>query len=236
MMAMSRGVPSLGKVLLVDDHALFRRGFASLMAGRANVEAIEEASNGFEAIEKARQLKPDLILMDICMPECDGLQATRVISAEMPEAVVVMLTVSDDDESIFEAIRSGARGYLLKNLDPDELFTLLDGVTRGEAPISRSLAIRILQKCAEQAQQESQAQLQKIELTHRERDVLQLLTEGATNRQIAASLDITENTVKNHLRSILEKLRVQNRVQAAAYALRQGIIERKSPGREGRHG
>lgn len=232
VMAMSRGVPSLGKVLLVDDHALFRRGFASLMASRVNMEAVEEASNGFEAIEKARELKPDLILMDIAMPGCNGIEATKAISAEMPEVVIVMLTVSDDDESIFESIKSGARGYLLKNLDPDELFILLDGLTRGEAPISRSLATRILHKFAEQAQQESQAQLQKIELTHRERDVLQLLTEGATNRQIAASLQITENTVKNHLRSVLEKLRVQNRVQAAAYALRQGLVERKSPGKE----
>lgn len=229
-------MPSLGKVLLVDDHALFRRGFASLMANRANAEVVGEASNGFEAIEKARELKPDLILMDICMPGCDGLQATRAISAEMPDVVIVMLTVSDDDESIFEAIKSGAKGYLLKNLDPDELFSLLDGVTRGEAPISRSLATRILQKFAEQAQQESQTELGKIGLTPRERDVLELLTEGATNRQIAASLDITENTVKNHLRSILEKLRVENRVQAAAYALRQGIIERKAPGAEDKNG
>lgn len=223
-------MPSLGRVLLVDDHALFRKGFASLLLARGGVEIVGEAGDGLEAIEKARQLKPDLILMDVKMPGCSGIEATRIITADQPGTKVVMLTVSDDDETVFEAIKSGACGYLLKNLDPTELFDLLDGVSRGEAPISRPMATKILQEFADRTRHRPAGEQERTELTRREMEVLQLLTTGSTNRQIAATLRITENTVKNHLRNILDKLHVDNRVQAAALALREGLVSRKSPG------
>jgi DNA-binding NarL/FixJ family response regulator len=217
-------MPSLGRVLLVDDHVLFRKGIAGLLTTRGVAEVVGEASDGMEGIQAARRLKPDLIMMDIHMPNCDGLGATKVIMRELPGTKIVMLTVSDDDDSLFEAIKNGAEGYLLKNMDPDQLFELLDGITRGEAPITRTLATKILHQFADQARQQAPSSASSMDLTARERQILQLLTTGSTNRQIANTLCITENTVKNHLRSILEKLHVQNRVQAAALALREGIV------------
>jgi len=210
------------RVLLVDDHALFRKGLASLLATQPDIEVTGEASDGYEAIQKARELMPDLILMDIWMPNCDGLEATRRVKKEMPYVKIVMLTVSDSDRSLFEAIKCGAQGYLLKNLEPEELFDLLRGVFRGEAPISRPLAARILEEFARQAKGAPAPSSTK--LTQREKEVLRLLAEGASNKEIAAALCISENTVKNHLRNIMEKLHLQNRVQVAVYAVKEGLI------------
>jgi len=213
------------RVLLVDDHTLFRKGLASLLATQADIEVVGEAANGNEALQKARELMPDLILMDIWMPECDGLEATRRIKEEMPYVKIVMLTVSDDDRSLFEAIKCGARGYLLKNLEPQELFNLLRGVFRGEAPISRPLASRILDEFARYARGKNRDSNAGPGLTQREKEVLRLLAEGASNKEIAAALCITENTVKNHLRNIMEKLHLQNRVQVAVYAVKEGLVK-----------
>jgi DNA-binding NarL/FixJ family response regulator len=188
------------------------------------MEVVGEASNGMEALEKARTTSPDLILMDIRMPVVDGLGATRLIKKEMPEAKIVILTVSDDDHSLFDAIKAGAQGYLLKNMDPGELFDMLEGTLKGEAPISRSTASRILAEFASQANREVPQAAVHSELTPRETEVLQLVANGTSNRDIANALCISENTVKNHLRNILEKLHLENRVQAVAYALRQGLI------------
>jgi len=212
------------RLLLVDDHPLFRKGVASLLTSRDDIELVGEASDGLEALEKARELMPDVILMDIWMPRCDGLEATRLIMKEMPYVKIVMLTVSDDDQSLFEAIKCGAQGYLLKNLEPEDLFELLRGVLRGEAPISRAMASRILSEFARQARGEVGIQDVDGGLTQREREVLRLVAEGRTNKEIAALLYITENTVKNHLRNILEKLHLRNRVQAAVYAIREGLV------------
>lgn len=212
------------RVLLADDHTLFRKGVATLLASQTDFEVVGEAINGYEALQKAREIMPDLILMDIWMPECDGLEATRRIKEEMPYVKIVMLTVSDDDHSLFEAIKCGAQGYLLKNLEPQELFDLLRGVFRGEAPISRPLAARILDEFARQARGEGQlAQLSPI-LTPREREVLCLIAEGMSNKEIATTLCITENTVKNHLRNIMKKLHLKNRVQIAVYAVKEGLV------------
>jgi DNA-binding NarL/FixJ family response regulator len=212
------------KVLLVDDHALFRSGVAGLLQRRDDFEVVGEARDGEEALAKAEELMPDVILMDIYMPRCDGLQATRRIKEILPSTKIVILTVSEEDHTLFEAIKSGAHGYLLKNIEPQDLFDMLRGVSQGEAPISRATAAKILDELAKRAHEEPASSQLKDRLTQREREVLMLLTRGATNKEIAASLCISENTVKNHLRNILEKLHLENRVQAAAFALREGLI------------
>jgi DNA-binding NarL/FixJ family response regulator len=213
------------KVLLVDDHALFRSGIASLLGQQEDFEVIGEAGNGLEALEKAKELMPDLILMDIEMPECNGLEATRRIQEVLPYAKIVILTVSEEDHTLFEAIKAGAQGYLLKKIEPKELFDLLRGVSRGEAPISKATAAKILGEYAKQSHQTPSKRGLQETLTPREREVLERLTEGTTNKKIANALCISENTVKNHLRNILDKLHLQNRVQAVAYALREGLFQ-----------
>lgn len=214
------------RVLLVDDHTLVRNGIASLLAAN-NIEVVGEASDGLEAVEKTRQLKPDIVLMDIKMPRYNGLEATRLIKAEMPQTKIVILTVSDDDEDLFEAIKSGAEGYLLKNIKAREFLALLSGVVKGEAAISPLLATKIIEEFSRQMK-EAVAPPSVSELTEREIDVLKLVTDGAINKEIATTLYITENTVKYHLRNIMEKLHLRNRAQVAAYAVSKGIIPHTS--------
>jgi DNA-binding NarL/FixJ family response regulator len=210
------------RLLLVDDHALFRKGLASLLQRERDFEIVAEAQNGAEAIKKAAQFKPDLVLMDIHMPDTDGIEATRRIKEILPATRVVILTVSEEEKDLFEAIKCGAHGYLLKKLEPPELFTMLRGVFEGEAPISRSTATRILKEFAMQARRKSATDQE--ELSARETEVLQLLASGLTNKEIGNRLAIAENTVKNHLKSILAKLHLENRVQAATFALRKGFV------------
>ena len=213
------------RVLLVDDHMLFRLGIAGLLGGQEDMTVVGEAGNGKEAIEQALNLRPDLILMDIGMPGMGGLEATRRILAQLPDVKIVMLTVSDDDQSLFEAIKSGARGYLLKNLEPGELFDMIRGVFRGEVALSRNTASRILVEFARLAQaSESPAKAPASKLTDREIDVLRLVARGQTNKQIAEQLHISENTVKTHMRNILDKLHLQNRAELAAFGVREGLV------------
>ena len=218
------------RVLLADDHALFRRGVASLLAAENGFEVVGEAVDGRQALEMARELMPDVILMDITMPEMDGLEATRRIKAEIPYVRIVILTASDGDQSLFEAVKSGAQGYLLKNIDPQALYSTLRGVVQGEAPVSRVMAARLLDEFGRQARARAQAPAPTAELTARETEVLQLVARGRSNKEIAAELTISENTVKNHLKNILEKLHLENRVQAATYALRQGLAPKRPEG------
>jgi DNA-binding NarL/FixJ family response regulator len=212
-------------ILLVDDHVLFRKGVAALLTSRQDMQVVGEAGDGLEAIAVARDTLPDVILMDIGMPKCDGLEATRRIKREMPHAKIVMLTVSDDDHHLFEAIKSGAQGYLLKNLEPYQLYDMLESVSRGEAPLSGAIAAKILEEFTRPDQGSAQVPEVRDELTSREIDILQLVAEGKTNKEIASTLVISENTVKIHLRNILEKLHLQNRIQAAVYAVRQGLVD-----------
>ncbi|MDO8690589.1 MAG: response regulator transcription factor [Dehalococcoidia bacterium] len=212
------------RILLVDDHILFREGIASLVASRPDMEVVGQAVDGLDAFQKAKDLRPDLILMDIRMPNCDGLEATRRIKREWPEARIVILTVSEEDEDLFEAIKAGAQGYLLKNLRPAALFELIQGVSRGEAPISPSLASKILKEFLQVTQKAAPPGLTEVNLTDREKQILQYVAQGSSNKEIATDLFITEGTVKNHLHNILEKLHLHNRAQAAAYALREGLI------------
>ncbi len=218
------------RVMLVDDHALFRKGVASLLAACPDIEVVGEADNGVQALSKVADLMPDLILMDIQMPELDGLEATRRIVAEHPYVKIVMLTVAEEDRSLFDAVKAGAQGYLLKRMEPDEFLAMVRGISRGEAPISRSMASRILGEFGRRVQG-PQPEDPAAKLTPREREVLQLLTQGDTNKEIANALCVSENTVKNHLKNILAKLHLQNRVQAVAFALREGIVpdEPRSP-------
>jgi DNA-binding NarL/FixJ family response regulator len=223
--------PSI-RVLLADDHPLFRKGIASLLSAEADFEVVGEASNGQEAIEKALDVMPDVILMDISMPGVNGLEATQRIKQELPYVHIIILTVSDEDQNLFEAIKNGAQGYLLKKIDPPTLFRTLRGALEGEAPLSRVMATKLLTEFARQRRAASEPRAPSATLTEREKEVLGLLAAGKTNKDIAGALGIAENTVKNHLKNILEKLHLENRVQAATFALREGLLN-KPPKKNG---
>ena len=214
------------RVLLVDDHALFRKGVAEQLARWDDIELVGEAADGLEAIQAAEELMPDVILMDINMPRCSGLEATRRIKGKLPHVKIVILTVADDDQNLFKAIKAGAQGYLLKNLEPSQLHEMLGRVSRDEAPLSGPIAAKILQEFSqpESGIEERAPDIDK--LTGREIDVLQLVVEGQTNKEIAEQLHLSVNTVKIHLRNILEKLHLENRIQAAVFAVREGLVDK----------
>jgi len=208
------------RVLIADDHPLFRDGLRSLLEARG-IDVIGEAANGREAVELARQLKPDIVLMDLTMPEVDGLTATRILATELPEVKVVVLTASDDEADLFEAIKSGAYGYLLKNLETDEFFRALEAVQVGVPVFTPRLARHVLKEFG----QGEVRRTEETTLTERERELLELLVQGVTsNRELAQRLFISENTVKYHLRNIMSKLHLENRAQVIAYALRTGLV------------
>lgn len=215
------------RLFLVDDHALVREGIAELLANQPDIEIVGEAEDGFNALEKVRTVMPDVILMDIEMPNCDGLEATKLIKREMPYVKIVMLTVHDTDERLFQAIRSGAQGYLLKSIGSAELIAMLRGMEKGEAPISGTMAARILDEYAKQERDQENAG--EYLLTRREREVLKWVAKGSSNPEIADELVISVNTVKNHMRNILSKLHFSNRSQVMAYALRRGLVHDDPP-------
>jgi DNA-binding NarL/FixJ family response regulator len=216
------------KVIIADDHALFRDGLRSLLEAHGT-EVLAEARNGQEALELARLHHPDIVLMDLNMPVLNGLDATRLISVELRDVRVVVLTASEDDADLFEAVKSGARGYLPKNLEAKELFGFLDGVLKDEPALTPTLARKVLGEFAKGPVQEPGESTTTTVLTDRERDVLELLVNGVTsNRDLAERLFVSENTVKYHLRNILYKLHLKNRAQVVAYAMRHGLVD---PGR-----
>lgn len=211
------------RVVIADDHALFRDGLRSLLEARG-IDVVGEARDGREAVTRARVQRPDIVLMDLTMPEMSGLEATRLISAELPEVHVVVLTASEEDTDLFEAIKSGAAGFLPKNLEAGQLFTLLDGVMQGEPALTPGLARKVLHEFAHPSA--PPAERPPEGLTEREREVLELLVQGVTsNHELAERLFVSENTIKYHLRNILNKLHLQNRAQVIAYALRHGLVE-----------
>ncbi|MFQ5399830.1 MAG: response regulator [Anaerolineae bacterium] len=212
------------RILLVDDHVLFREGIASLIIAQPNLEIAATAETVAEAVELAQEVKPDVILMDFTLPDGTGLDATRAILAEQPEINIVFLTVHDDDERLFAAIRSGARGYLLKNVTVTKLLDYLHGLERGEAAISRALTTRLMQRLAQLESMSSGNTYVCSGLTARELEILRELDSGATNREIADRLVISERTVKNHVSNILSKLNLRNRYQAANYARLHGLV------------
>ena len=231
------------RVVLVDDHRLMREGLKSYLTGQG-VQIIGEGSNGQDGVRLARELRPDVLLMDLSMPELDGLAATRIIQAERPDQVVVILTASEAEADLFEAVKSGARGYLLKSLEPEQLVGQLEAAARGDAAWTPSLAAKVLQELARGApsatsatghepspgQVTARAGLPAPEdvepLTAREREVLEQVIRGASNREIAETLIVSENTVKYHLKNILQKLHLHNRAQVVAYVLGR---ERQEP-------
>ncbi|HEY6137691.1 MAG TPA: response regulator transcription factor [Thermoanaerobaculia bacterium] len=209
------------RILIADDHALFRDGLRSLLTAQGH-EVVGEAKNGREAVAMARTAAPEMILMDLSMPELDGIAATKLIAAEMPAVKVVILTASESDATLFEAIKSGAQGYLIKNLEADDFFALLDRAANGEPALTPALARRLLLEFAKPA--ETRAATDDDALTEREREVLELMVEGVvSNRKLAKRLNLSENTVKFHVRNILDKLRLHNRAEAVGYALRKRI-------------
>ena len=218
--------PSPIRILLVDDHSLFRKGIASLLAAERGFEVVGEAGDGPEALAKARELMPDLILMDISMPGMNGLETTRRIKEVLPYVKIVILTISEEDQDLFEAVKNGAQGYLLKKIEAKALFSTLRGIVQGEASVSRVMASKLLDEFARQAKRPPAVTLPGTNLSPREKKVLELVTLGRTNKEIAAALAVAENTVKSYVKNILEKLHLENRVQAATFAVREGLIEK----------
>lgn len=213
------------RLLLVDDHSLLREGLAGIISAQPDLQVVGQAEDGLEALVMARSLRPDLILMDIHMPSCDGLEATRLIKAELPDTIIVILTVSENEDKLFEAIRCGAQGYLLKNISSAEMLTMIRGALRGDAAISPSMAGKMLAEF----RRLSQVTPKYIsggpdDLTQREIQVLTLVAQGRSDKDISERLSISIYTVKSHLRNILAKLHVNNRRQAVREARRTGIV------------
>jgi DNA-binding NarL/FixJ family response regulator len=213
-------------ILLVDDHQLFREGLSRILNAQDEFNVVGEAADGLEAIIMARRLKPDLILMDVSMPRMDGVQATRQIKKELPDVTIVMLTVCDEDENLFEAIKSGAQGYLLKTIRSRDLLLMLRAAGRGEAAITPKLGSRMLEEFRRLSQVVAGEPEQEIPLlTPREQEVLALAALGATDQEIADKLVISIHTAKSHMRNILAKLHLSHRYEAAQYALTKGLIK-----------
>ena len=256
MHAVPSSEPAPSRVLLVDDQPLFRRAIATLIAEQPDFVVVGEATNGQEAIDQARALHPDLIVMDVEMPVMNGVEAVRILRDAMPAIKIIVLTVSEDEDYLFDAIRFGAHGYLLKDLQPEQLYEMLRSVRRGETPISPVMAGRLLAEFRRRGTTSSEpapptaptiappvshtadlapgavvdghpltSEAARI-LTRRELETLQYVADGLSNKEIGVALSITEGTVKNHVHNALEKLQFDNRIQAAAYVVRQGFAHR----------
>jgi len=215
------------RILLADDHPLFTEGLRNVLVGRG-LDVIGTARDGVEALELTRKLKPDVVLIDINMPRRDGLETTKLIKAEMPNVRVVILTMSEEDDDLFNAIRNGASGYLVKSLEPDLFLSLLLGLTKEQAPISREMAAKIMTEFARwdgRAINEVDTHATTDEdLTPRQIEVLKLVADGRTYKEVAATLGIAERTVEYHMSEILSRLQLRNRAQVLAYAMRKGLL------------
>ena len=210
-------------MLIVDDHDLFRTGLRNLLEEQG-VEIVGEAASGGEAVRAVRELAPDIVVMDLKMPSMGGVEATRHIASVAPLTRVVMLTISDDDADVMDAILAGACGYLLKDSSIQELMAGIQAASRGESLISPAIAVKVLQRVRATRTLPETASTIKAELSDREIDVLKLIANGKDNAVIAAELHISPKTVKNHISNILMKLQIDNRIQAAVYAVRSGIV------------
>ena len=216
------------RVLIVDDHALFRRGLEMVLDEEDDIELVGQASDGAEARERAGESLPDVVLMDIRMPKSSGIEACRGMKEAAPSTKIVMLTISDEEEDLFEAIRAGASGYLLKDIPLDEVAEAVRAVYGGQSLISPAMAGKLLTEFATLARRPEEERVQQVpppRLTDREMEVLKLVAKGMNNRDIARELFISENTVKNHVRNILEKLQIHSRMEAVMIALRDKLID-----------
>lgn len=213
------------KVLLVDDHTLFRKGLSSLLRRQKGIKVVGEAGSGEEGIRLAQRTRPDVILMDLNMPHRNGIEATRAIRDLLPGARIMMLTVSEDDENLFAAIKAGARGYLLKSIEPEPLVKAIHALTRGEPVVPHAMASKLLTEFSAMANRADRPpEAKTASLTSRETEILQWLAKGQSNKEIAGHLGISDHTVKVHLKNILRKLNMNSRVQAAVYAYREGLM------------
>ncbi len=212
------------RVLLVDDHALFREGLGMIISSQPDMEVVGEAGDGLEGVIKAAALLPDLILMDIQMPGVDGIEATRQIKRQMPSVTIVMLTVRDDEEKLFEAIKSGAQGYLLKNMHSTELILMARRALAGEVAIPARLAGQILEEFRRLSRVDPREEEDLVQLSPRELDVLNLVALEKSDKEIAQQLSLSINTIKTHLRNILSKLQVSSRREAARVAKDKGMV------------
>jgi DNA-binding NarL/FixJ family response regulator len=218
------------RVLIADDQALFRRGLYVVLGSEDGIEVVAEAENGEDAVERARELAPDVVLMDVRMPKLNGIEATRQIRVDLPTTRILMLTVSDEEDDLYEAIKAGANGYLLKEISVEEVAEAIHAVVRGESLISPSMAAKLLNEFNVLVRRaDDRQQYPAPTLTTREIEVLRLVAKGMSNREIAEELYISENTVKNHVRNILEKLHLHNRMEAVMYAMKERLLE--IPGR-----
>jgi DNA-binding NarL/FixJ family response regulator len=216
------------RTLIVDDHALFRRGLEIVLVSELDIEVVGQAGDGAEAVRKASEFLPDVVLMDVKMPRSSGLEACRAIKDAAPSAKIVILTMSDEEEDLFEAIRAGASGYLLKDIPLDEVAEAVRSVHGGQSLISPSMAGKLLTEFATLARRDQEELPQQVpapKLTDREMQVLKLVARGMNNRDIAKELFISDNTVKNHVRNILEKLQIHSRMEAVMVAVREKLIE-----------
>lgn len=207
------------RVLVVDDHEIVRKGIRALLSKERGVQVIGEAPNGADAVTQAKSLKPDVILMDLMMPQMDGIEATRRITTAQPDVRVLVLTSFAADDKVFPAIKAGALGYLLKDSSPTELIQAIRQVHQGQPSLDSSIALKVLQEMAHPMQESPSAH----RLTEREEEVLRLLAHGKSNREIAEELSVAEITVSKHVSNILGKLHLASRTQAALYALKEGL-------------
>ncbi|MGQ0434420.1 MAG: response regulator [Microthrixaceae bacterium] len=214
------------RVMICDDHALFRRGLVMVLESEEGIEVVGEAEDGREALEQVEDLAPDVILMDVRMPHVSGIEATKAIAELMPGAKILMLTVSDEEDDLYDAIKAGATGYLLKEISIEEVATAIRAVVGGQSLISPSMASKLLTEFTSLAKRADERQsVPTPRLTDRELEVLKLVAEGMSNREIAGELFISENTVKNHVRNILEKLHLHSRMEAVVYAVREKLLD-----------
>jgi two-component system response regulator NreC len=211
------------RVLLAEDHTIVRKGLRSLLDGEAGIEVIGEAEDGREAIEKVQQLRPDVVLMDITMPGLNGLEATRQIKKRFPEVKVVVLTVHANEEYIFQILRAGASGYLVKQAAPTELLSAIQAAYRGESFLSPSISKKVIEEYIQQAEATAE-QDSYDQVTNRQREVLQLIAEGHSNREIAELLHISVKTVETHRANLMDKLDIHSTAELTQYAIRKGVI------------
>jgi two-component system NarL family response regulator len=218
------------RVLIADDQALFRRGLHVVLDSEENIEVVAEVADGEAAVIKAQELMPDVVVMDVRLPRLNGIEAARRIRALLPDTRILMLTVSDDEDDLYEAVKAGASGYLLKEISVDEVAGAIHVVMKGHSLISPSMASKLLRQFNALARQAAgRAQLPAPVLTARELEVLKLVARGMSNREVAEKLYISENTVKNHVRNILEKLHSHSRMEAVMYAVRAGLLDPHHP-------
>ena len=213
------------RILIVDDHVLFREGMRNIIQRWGDFDVVGEASNGLEALNLAKELLPDIILMDIAMPVMDGIQATKRIASELPSIRVVMLTTSEEEEDLYNAIKVGAQGYLLKDTPSKRLHDELRRMAQGETPLSGLMATKVLKEFGRSSSPTQSPDEYREPLTEREHQILELLVDGLSNVEIAEKVYLSENTVKKHVHNILEKFHSNNRVEAAVYAVRERLVD-----------